>query len=51
MGYIKDATGEYEGGLQLLAALGFLAMLIVLALRHDRSLERAPDSTAAAPAE
>jgi ACS family tartrate transporter-like MFS transporter len=51
MGYIKDATGEYEGGLQLLAALGFLAMLIVLALRHDRGLERAPDSTAAAPAE
>ena len=42
MGYIKDKTGSYEGGLQLLAGLGFLAMVIVLALRHDSALERAP---------
>ena len=42
MGYIKDATGGYEGGLQLLAGLGFLAMVIVLALRHDSALEQAP---------
>src|SRR3954449_727902 len=44
MGYIKDATGSYEGGLQVLAALGFVAMLIVLVLRHDAALEQAPGS-------
>jgi len=48
MGYIKDTTGAYEGGLQLLAVLGFIAMVIVLVLRHDSALERAPGSHAAA---
>jgi ACS family tartrate transporter-like MFS transporter len=49
MGYIKDTTGGYEGGLRLLAGLGFVAMLIVLALRHNSALERAPgDQTAPA---
>ncbi len=42
MGYIKDATGGYEGGLQLLAGLGFIAGVIVLVLRHDSALEQAP---------
>lgn len=51
MGYIKDATGSYEGGLQLLAALGFMAMVLVLVLRHDRNLEQAPDDRATALAE
>ncbi len=44
MGYLKDQTGGYEAGLQCLAAMGFVAMLIVLVLRHDRALERAPSS-------
>ncbi|MBV8914921.1 MAG: MFS transporter [Acetobacteraceae bacterium] len=48
MGYIKDATGGYEGGLQLLAALGFIAMVIVLVLRHNAALEKAPESRIAA---
>jgi MFS transporter, ACS family, tartrate transporter len=32
MGWIKDATGSYSGGLQLLAALGAIGAAIVLAL-------------------
>lgn len=46
MGWIKDHTGSYAGGLLLLAALGIIAMGIVLMLGHDDALERAP-----APAE
>lgn len=42
MGWIKDYTGSYTGGLLLLAALGLLAMGIALMLGHDESLERAP---------
>ncbi|MDT7950920.1 MAG: MFS transporter [Acetobacteraceae bacterium] len=48
MGAIKDATNSYQGGLFLLAGLAFLAMLIVLALRHDRHLEQAPALSALA---
>ena len=44
MGWIKDSTGTYAGGLLLLSAAGFIAMIIVLALGHDRSLERIPDA-------
>ncbi len=40
MGYIKDATGSYTGGLLSLAAAGLTAMIIVLVLDHDHSLER-----------
>jgi MFS transporter, ACS family, tartrate transporter len=42
MGWIKDETGSYAGGLLLLAALGVMATGIVLALGHDQALERAP---------
>jgi ACS family tartrate transporter-like MFS transporter len=48
MGWIRDLTGSYTGGLLSLAAAGLLATLLVLALGHDASLERAP---APAPAE
>ena len=44
MGYIKDATGSYNGGFWLLSACGFAAVGIVLALRHDSRLEQAPVS-------
>jgi D-galactonate transporter len=44
VGRIKDATGSYTGGLLLLSAAGFIAMIIVLALGHDRSLERVPNA-------
>ena len=42
MGWIKDHTGSYTGGLLLLAGLGIIAMGIVLSLRHDDALERVP---------
>jgi D-galactonate transporter len=46
MGWIKDQTGSYAGGLLLLAALGIIAMGIVLMLGHDEALERAPAAAA-----
>ena len=48
IGWVKDATGSYSGGLLMIAGLAIVAMLIVLALGHDRELERTP---ARAPAE
>jgi MFS transporter, ACS family, tartrate transporter len=42
MGWIKDHTGSYTGGLLLLAGLGIIAMGIVLSLSHNDELERAP---------
>ncbi len=43
VGYIKDRTGGFEGGLLCLAAFGFIAMVIVLVLNHDSTLEQAPE--------
>jgi MFS transporter, ACS family, tartrate transporter len=42
MGWIKDATGSFTGGLLLIAALAIVAMAIVLALGHNPALERTP---------
>jgi MFS transporter, ACS family, tartrate transporter len=42
MGWIKDATGSFAGGLLLIAALAVVAMVIVLILGHDPALEKAP---------
>jgi ACS family tartrate transporter-like MFS transporter len=42
MGRIKDLTGSYTGGLLSLAAVGFIAAIIVMVIGHDHSLERAP---------
>ncbi len=47
MGYIKDQTGSFNGGLLLLAAAGFVSMGVVLMLRHDSKLEEAPSAAAA----
>ena len=44
MGYIKDLTGSYNGGLLSLSAVALIAMVVVLLLRHDRSLEQLPPS-------
>lgn len=44
MGYIKDLTGSYNGGLLSLSVVALIAMVIVLLLRHDRSLEQLPPS-------
>jgi ACS family tartrate transporter-like MFS transporter len=42
MGWIKDQTGSYAGGLLLLAALGIIAMGIVLMVGQDEVPERTP---------
>lgn len=42
MGRIKDETGSYFGGLLAIAATALVAMVVVLSLRHDDALERAP---------
>src|SRR4030081_3387234 len=41
MGWIKDHTGSYAGGLLLLAGLGIIAMGIVLTLGRHEAAERA----------
>jgi D-galactonate transporter len=46
MGWIKDATGSFSGGLLVIAAVALIAMVAVILLPHDHKLERA-----AAPAE
>jgi len=48
VGYIKDQTGSFDGGLLCLAAFGFIAMVIVLVLNHDSALERAPEGQVSA---
>jgi hypothetical protein len=40
MGWIKDHTGSYTGGLLLRAALGLIATGVVLGLGRDPNLER-----------
>ena len=44
MGWIKDHTGSYAGGLLLLAALGIIATGILLMMGHGK----VPEHTAAA---
>ena len=41
MGWIKDATGSFSGGLLLIAGLAVIAMVAVIVLPHDHHLERA----------
>ena len=48
MGYIKDQTGSYNGGLLALAVVGYIAATIVLLMKHNSSLETVPRSVAAA---
>jgi ACS family tartrate transporter-like MFS transporter len=40
VGYIKDLTGSFKGGLMLIAASGFVSIITVLFLHHDRGLEQ-----------
>jgi ACS family tartrate transporter-like MFS transporter len=41
MGWIKDHTGSYAGGLLLLSVLGIIATITVLMLNHHEAHERA----------
>ncbi len=42
VGFIRDATGSFNGGLIVIAGAALVAMGTVLALTHDRRLERDP---------
>jgi len=44
VGRLKDLTGTYTAGLLSLSAAGIVAMIIVLLLDHDHSLERSPEA-------
>jgi MFS transporter, ACS family, tartrate transporter len=43
MGWLKDVTGSFSAGLLLIAAFAVAAMIVVLLLHHDATLERAPE--------
>jgi D-galactonate transporter len=42
MGWLKDLTGSFTSGLWAIAACAVMGMVIVLLLRHDTHLEKAP---------
>jgi ACS family tartrate transporter-like MFS transporter len=39
VGYIKDRTGSFTGGLLAIAAAGAVGMVVVMLLKHDAKLE------------
>ena len=43
MGWIKDATGSFDGGLLVIASVTIGAAIAVLCTDHDRALEVRPD--------
>jgi ACS family tartrate transporter-like MFS transporter len=46
MGWIRDATGSFSGGLYLIAALALVGCIAVLLLPHESRLEAAPPQPA-----
>jgi len=42
MGYIKDLTGEFRWGLEVVALCAVIGVIITLSLGHDHDLEKAP---------
>jgi len=47
MGWIRDATGSFGGGLLAIAAAALLSLVIVVLLHHDRRLEHASEKVPA----
>jgi len=43
MGWIKDATGSFDGGLLVIASVTIVAGIAILCVDHDRELEKTPD--------
>ncbi len=43
MGWIKDATGSFDGGLLVIASVTIGSAIAVLCTDHDRALENRPD--------
>jgi MFS transporter, ACS family, tartrate transporter len=49
MGWIKDATGSFDGGLLVIACVCLGAAVAILCTSHDTVLEQSPDAEEAAP--
>ena len=43
MGFIKDATGSFDGGLLVIAGVCLICGIATLCIHHDTELERHPD--------
>jgi ACS family tartrate transporter-like MFS transporter len=51
MGWIKDATGSFDGGLLVIASVTIGSAIAVLCTDHDRALENRPDDVSIGTAE
>jgi MFS transporter, ACS family, tartrate transporter len=47
MGWIKDATGSFDGGLLVIGAICIISSIATLCVHHDQSLEEIPDQVLA----
>jgi sugar phosphate permease len=43
MGWIKDATGSFDGGLLVISGICLISSIATLCVSHDRTLEQHPD--------
>ena len=43
MGWIKDATGSFDGGLLVIACVCIACAIAILCITHDAELERTPE--------
>ena len=42
MGFVKDATGSFDGGLLVIAAVSLISGIATLCIHHETELERRP---------
>jgi MFS transporter, ACS family, tartrate transporter len=47
MGYIKDLTGSFDGGLLVIAGVSLISGIVTLCIDHDHELERRPEAEGA----
>jgi cyanate permease len=43
MGFIKDLTGSFDGGLLVIAGVSLIAGIATLCIHHDHELEQRPE--------
>jgi MFS transporter, ACS family, tartrate transporter len=49
MGWIKDATGSFDGGLLVIGCVCLGSAIAILSVTHDTELERAPEADSTGP--
>ncbi len=47
MGWIKDATGSFDGGLLVIACICVIGSIATLCVSHDQALERTSETVVA----